>query len=80
MNLVVNNIIYKIIRRKNMKNIKYEVKFERSVKVIFGVFAIGVFLNAFQTPIALEVFGIKSAFANLNSWDSLEVWIKNWPR
>tara|TARA_Y100000389_G_scaffold90624_1_gene87174 strand:- start:261 stop:503 length:243 start_codon:yes stop_codon:yes gene_type:complete len=80
MNLVVNNIVFKIIRRKNIKNIKYEVKFERSVKVIFGVFAIGVFLNAFQTPIAQEVFGIKSAFADLNSWDSLEVWIKNWPR
>ena len=49
-------------------------------KVIFGIFAVGVFLNAFQTPIAQEVFGIKSAFAELNSWDSLEVWIKNWPR
>jgi hypothetical protein len=30
-----------------MKNIKYEVKFERSVKIIFGIFAVGVFLNAF---------------------------------
>ena len=30
-----------------MKNIKYEVKFERSVKVIFGIFADGDFLNAF---------------------------------
>ena len=52
MNLIVNIIMFKIRRRKSMKNIKYEVKFERSVKVIFGVFAIGVFLNAFQTPIA----------------------------
>ena len=46
----------------------------------FGIFAVGVFLNAFQTPIAQEIFGIKGAFAELNSWDSLEVWIKNWPR
>jgi len=30
-----------------MKNIKYEVKFERSLKIIFGIFAVGVFLNAF---------------------------------
>ena len=80
MNLIVNIIIFQIVRRKIMKNIKYEVKFERSVKIIFGIFAVGVFLNAFQTPIAQEVFGIKSAFAELNSWDSLEVWIKNWPR
>ena len=80
MNLIVNIIIFKIIRRKIMKNIKYEVKFERSVKIIFGIFAVGVFLNAFQTPIAQEIFGIKGAFAELNSWDSLEVWIKNWPR
>ena len=63
-----------------MKNIKYEVKFERSVKVTFlGYLQFRVFLNAFQTPIAQEVFGIKSAFAEkLNSWDSLEVcMIKN---
>ena len=80
MNLIVNIIIFLIVRRKIMKNIKYEVKFERSVKIIFGIFAVGVFLNAFQTPIAQEIFGIKGAFAELNSWDSLEVWIKNWPR
>ena len=80
MNLIVNIIIFQIVRRKIMKNIKYEVKFERSVKIIFGIFAVGVFLNAFQTPIAQEIFGIKGAFAELNSWDSLEVWIKNWPR
>ena len=80
MNLIVNIIIFQIVRRKIMKNIKYEVKFERSVKIIFGIFAVGVFLNGFQTPIAQEIFGIKGAFAELNSWDSLEVWIKNWPR
>ena len=47
MNLIVNIIIFQIVRRKIMKNIKYEVKFERSLKIIFGIFAVGVFLNAF---------------------------------
>ena len=35
-----------------MKTIKYEVKLERSVKIILGTLALGIFLNAFQTPIS----------------------------
>ena len=62
-----------------MKKITYEVKLEKSVKIILGVFAFGVLLNAFSTPIAQEIFGIKNALAELSSWDTLEVYIANWP-
>ena len=47
----------------NMKTIKYEVKLEKSVKVILGAFAFGIILNAFVTPIGQELFGIKDANA-----------------
>ena len=30
-----------------MKTIKHEIKLEKSVKIILGIFAVGVFLNAF---------------------------------
>lgn len=46
-----------------MKTIKHEIKLERSVKIILGVLALGIFLNAFATPIAQELFGIKDAQA-----------------
>ena len=46
-----------------MKTIKYEVKLETSVKIILGVLALGIFLNAFATSIAQEFFGIKAALA-----------------
>ena len=62
-----------------MKTIKYEVKLETSVKIILGVLALGIFLNAFATPISKELFGIKKASAKLNSWDTLSVRITNWP-
>ena len=47
-----------------MKTIKHEVKLERSVKIILGVLAIGILFNAFSTPIAIELFGIKEALAD----------------
>ena len=47
-----------------MKTIKHEVKLERSVKIILGVLAIGIVFNAFSTPIAIELFGIKEALAD----------------
>ena len=62
-----------------MKTIKHEIKLERSVKLILGVFALGILLNAFSTPIAQEIFGIKNALAELNYGDSIDVWIRNWP-
>ena len=47
-----------------MKTIKHEIKIERSVKIILAVFAVGVFLNAFATPIGTELFGSKGANAS----------------
>ena len=46
-----------------MKKIMYEVKLEKSVKIILGILAFGVLFNAFSTPIAIELFGIKDALA-----------------
>ncbi len=62
-----------------MKKIIYEVKLERSVKIILGVFAVGILLNAFSTPIGMELFGIKEAMAEYIN-GSIDVWIQNWPR
>ncbi len=62
-----------------MKTIKHEIKLERSVKIILGVLALGIFLNAFATPIAQEMFGIKNALAELSYGDRLNVHIQNWP-
>ena len=46
-----------------MKTIKYEVKLEKSVKVILGTLVFGIILNAFLTPIGQELLGIKNANA-----------------
>ena len=46
-----------------MKTVKHEIKLERSVKIILGVLALGIFLNAFATSMAQELFGIKAALA-----------------
>ena len=66
-----------------MKTIKYEVKLERSVKIILGTLALGIFLNAFQTPIAQELFGIKNALAEAITGfgpnQAVEIFITNWP-
>ena len=62
-----------------MKTVKHEIKLERSVKIILGVLTLGVFLNAFATPIAQELFGIKEAMAERIS-GNIDVWIQNWPR
>ena len=45
-----------------MKTVKHEIKLERSVKIILGVLALGIFLNAFATPISKELLGIKDAW------------------
>ena len=42
------------------RTIKHEVKLEKSVKIILGIFAIGVFLNVFSPLLETE-----SAFAKL---------------
>ena len=48
-----------------MKTIKYEIKLEKSVKIILGIFAVGVLLNAFETPVGKELFGVKDLNAGL---------------
>ena len=58
-----------------MKTIKYEVKLETSVKIILAVFAVGIFLNAFATPIAQEMFGIKPALADMMA-GYLDIYVK----
>ena len=62
-----------------MKKITYEIKLEKSVKIILGIFAVGVFLNAFSTPIGQELFGIKEALADY-VYGEIDVRITNWPR
>jgi len=58
-----------------MRTVKHEIKLERSVKIILAVFAFGIFLNAFATPIAQEMFGIKPALAeSLSGW--LDIYVK----
>ena len=51
-----------------MKTVKHEIRLERSVKIILGVFALGIFLNAFATPIGQELFSIKDANAATQTW------------
>ena len=60
-----------------MKTIKHEIKLERSVKLILGVFAVGILLNAFSTPIAQEMLGIKDSMAEIYDGSVLNVWIQN---
>ena len=47
--------------------VEHEIKLEKSVKIILGVLAFGVFLNAFA-----PVFDVRKAFA-LNSGDKISV-------
>ena len=51
-----------------MKTVKHEIKLERSVKIILAIFAVGIFLNAFASPISKELVGIKNANAADGSW------------
>tara|TARA_Y100000389_G_C17170298_1_gene368778 strand:+ start:345 stop:533 length:189 start_codon:yes stop_codon:yes gene_type:complete len=62
-----------------MKKVTYEIKLEKSVKIILGIFAVGVFLNAFATPIGQELFGINEALADY-MYGEMDVTITNWPR
>jgi hypothetical protein len=58
-----------------MKTVKHEIKLERSVKIILAVFAVGVLLNAFATPIGEELFGIKEAQASVSGYPNNPVHI-----
>jgi len=46
----------------------YEVKLEKSVKIILCLFALGIILNAISTD-----FPVKEAFAQLSSGDRIKV-------
>ena len=61
-----------------MQTVKHEIKLEKSVKIILAVRALGIFLNAFATPIAQELFGIKAALAEYIE-GTVRVSITNWP-
>jgi hypothetical protein len=61
-----------------MKTVKHEIKLERSVKIILGVLALGIFLNVFATPISKELFGITNSYAE-GAGAARRVWIQNWP-
>ena len=48
------------------KTIKHEIKLQKSVIVILGILAIGVFANAFE-----PAFGVKEALAELSDGATL---------
>ena len=48
--------------------VEHEIKLEKSVKVILGVLALGVLLNAFA-----PVFDVRKAFAELSYGDKIKV-------
>ena len=48
--------------------VEHEIKLEKSVKIILGVLAFGVFLNAFA-----PVFSVREALAELSSGSSISV-------
>ena len=50
------------------KTITHEIKLEKSVKIIIGIFAIGVFLNVFS-----PLLETKSALAELGDRDRIYV-------
>ena len=50
------------------RKITHEIKLEKSVKIIIGIFAIGVFLNVFS-----PLLETKSALADLDSGDRIRV-------
>ena len=50
------------------RTITHEIKLEKSVKIIIGIFAIGVFLNVFS-----PLLETKSALADLYSGSTINV-------
>mgnify|MGYP000073619488 CR=1 FL=1 len=48
--------------------VEHEIKLEKSVKIILGVLALGVLLNAFA-----PVFDVRKAFAELSYGDKIKV-------
>ena len=50
------------------RTITHEVKLEKSVKILLGIFAIGVFLNVFS-----PLLETKSALADLNGNPTIKI-------
>ena len=50
------------------RTITHEIKLEKSVKIIIGIFAIGVFLNVFS-----PILETKTALAELYSGSTLDI-------
>ena len=64
-----------------MKTVKHEIKLERSVKIILGVFAVGVLLNAFTIgDIISPAKASHDAADGTFGYGSMHVFIDNWPR
>ena len=61
-----------------MKTIEHKIKLEKSVKIMLGVLALGVMLNAFSSPIFNELYGVKDALAEYVAGD-ITVRISSWP-
>ena len=51
------------------KKVTYEIKLEKSVKIILGVLAIGLLVNAFNP----KDFWIKDAIAQLGNYDTIYI-------
>jgi len=64
-----------------MKTVKHEIKLERSVKIIFAILAVGVFLNAFAI---VDLISPAEARHNTNNTaygeGSMHMTIDNWPQ
>ena len=63
-----------------MKTIKHEIKLERSVKIILGVFAVGILLHAFTIG---DIISSAEARHNIDNTaygeGTMHVTIDNWP-
>ena len=61
-----------------MKTVKHEIKLERSVKIILGVFAVGVLLNAFTIVDLISPAKARHIVGDAtNGTGVLHVWIDN---
>ena len=60
-----------------MKTVKHEIKLERSVKIILGVFALGVLLNAFAIVDLISPAKASHATWGKTGLGVVHVWIDN---
>jgi len=61
-----------------MKTVKHEIKLERSVKIILGVFAVGILLHAFTIgDIISPAKASHDKYSNKFGSGVLHVWIDN---